>query len=152
MKTTLADSTSTPTTTDTAARPASGWTTRVERGPDWLFVRLEAAAGDAAGLPDGALAGGIWRLLEEHRTRRLVLELDDVRAIDDRLVDVIADLGGRLGRDGGLLRVCGLSEANVARLRSAGPTTQVAHYASRSEALGTRRGGPACGRCGGEHA
>ena len=149
------------TTTDSATnqsfhpatrRPAAGWVTRVERGPDWLFVRLETASGDAAGMPDGALAAGIWRLLEEHRARRLVLELDDVRAVDDRLVDVIADLGGRLGRDGGLLRVCGLSEENLARLRSAGPTREVAHFASRSEALGTRRGGPSCGWCGGDHA
>lgn len=132
-------------------QPASGWITRVERGPDWLFVRLESAAGDAAGMPGGGLAAGIWRLLEEHRARRLVLELDDVRAIDDRLVDVIGELDGRLGRDGGLLRVCGLSAENLARLRSAGPTREVAHFASRSEALGTRRSGPACGGCGGEH-
>lgn len=135
-------------TASNPATPSTGWTTRVERGPDWLFVRLECAAGESGGVPGGRLADGIWRLLEEHRARRLVLELDNVPAVDDRLVDVIADLGVRLDRDGGLLRVCGLSAENIERLRAAAPTRQVAHFPSRSEALVSRLGGTSCDACG----
>ena len=55
---------------------ASGCTLDVERGPDWLLVRIRNL--DRAE-PETPLAEQLWALLEQHFTYRLVLELDEVR-------------------------------------------------------------------------
>lgn len=118
-----------------------GWGMRVERGPDWLFVRLEAATPETVPAARADLAESIWAMLQEYRAHRLVLELDGVEAVDDRLVDVITKLGGRLREDGGLLRVCGLSQPNATRLRSCRGVADVPLFGSRSDAIGARARG-----------
>ena len=118
-----------------------GWGLRVERGPDWLFVRLEAATPETVPAARADLAESIWAMLQEHRAHRLVLELDGVEAVADRLVDVITKLGGRLREDGGLLRVCGLSQPNASRLRSCRGIEDVPLFDSRSDAIGARARG-----------
>lgn len=133
------------TSTTTAGRPDArhedAWDLRVERGPEWLFVRLEPASRGTAAVPDGELADGIWATLQEHRARRLVLELDGVRSLDDRLAGLIAELGGRLREDGGMLRICGLSGPHAARLKGRDGADDVAVFASRHEAIGARARG-----------
>jgi len=113
--------------------PCSGWKFGIERGPDWLFVRLEAAPGNAAS-PE--LAESIWTLLRENLTHRVVLELEDAGEVDDRLATAIGMLGDRVRRDGGLIRVCGLSEVDASRLRAFPGAGGVPHFSSRAAAVG----------------
>jgi len=74
--------------------------------------------------------------------QRVVLELDDIGTLDDTLVDAIAELDRRLGNGGGTLRICGLSEANLARLRTRSGLADMPHFAGRLEAAGPRTGMP----------
>lgn len=129
--------------TTTPASPAAtvpgAWDLAVERGPDWLFVRLKNAP---AARSDGPkLTEAVWDMIREHHASRVVLELDRVAAVDDQLIDAIGEIGTRVRREGGLIRTCGLSPANRDRLQ--GAAGGVPHFDTRSEAVGTR-----CG-CGG---
>ncbi len=127
---------------DRAMDTRRSWELAAERGPDWLFVRLEAAAPEATASDD--LADAIWAMIREHHANRVVLELDQIDAIDEPLIGAIAEIGTRLRREGGLFRACGLSPLNVERLEKA-PASGVAHFGTRSEAVGTR--GCGCGTC-----
>ena len=74
---------------------AAGWMIETQRGPDWLFVQLQASEEQRA--EGNELADSLWSLLEQHFTYRLVLELDRVeervRGMDARgeLEDFVAD-------------------------------------------------------------
>lgn len=114
------------------------WGVAVERGPDWLFLRLHE--GGEAGEDLGPLAERLWAMIRVNRAHRVVLELDDVQAVDDTLIDAIVDVGDRLRDDGGFVRVCGLSAGNLARLQSSGRAEGLTHFDSRSAAVGPRCG------------
>jgi len=123
---------------DPTAAVRRGWDLAVERGPDWLFVRLEDAP---AARSDGLkLTEAVWDMIREHHASRVVLELDRVEAVDDQLLDAISEIGTRVRREGGLIRTCGLSQANRDRLEGAA-AGGVPHFGTRSEAVGTRCGG-----------
>lgn len=119
-----------PTTDHTGA-----WSLAVERGPDWLFVRVESDPTTTG--PASSLADTIWGMIREHHASRVVLELDRVDAIDEPLIGAIAEVGTRVRREGGLIRACGLSQPNLDRLKLT-PATAVPHFGTRSEAVGTR--------------
>src|SRR5258708_10100205 len=66
------------------AELVQGWVAEVERGPDWLFIRLSPPP---EGLVDGAdLADTLWSLVERHFTYRLLLECDELGLLDSTLV------------------------------------------------------------------
>lgn len=111
---------------------------QIERGPDWLFVRLESDARRAAMSPEPALADGIWEALQENHAHRVLLELDQVAAIDDELIATITSLASRIRSAGGLMRLCGLSEVDLRTLRARGGAN-VAHFDSRAAAVGAPR-------------
>ena len=118
---------------------AGEWSVSIDRGPDWLFIRLEpprrlggAAAADRL--------DHVWQTIREHGAHRVVLELDRVQSIDEGLIDMITAVGARVRDDGGLLRVCGLSRPNLDRLRRSATATDVPHFASRTEAVVARGG------------
>ena len=69
---------------------------------------------------------------------RVVLELDRVRSIDDTLIDALAAVGSSVRDDGGLVRVCGLSDGDLRRLRSSERGCDLPHFESRSAAVGPR--------------
>lgn len=125
----------------TPARGPAEWATRVERGPDWLFVRLEAAD-DGPALAEQELADAVWGMLRANQTHRVVLELDSVQTLDDGLIDAIVKLGDRVQQEGGLIRVCGLREPNLSKLRSCNRAESIPHFGSIPEAVGPRRPGP----------
>lgn len=113
-----------------AARPTPSL--GIERGPDWLFVRV--TDGDRG----PRLADTIWETIREHHASRVVLELDRVGHVDESLGDAIADIGTRVRDAGGLIRICGLSAPQLSRLRRDGTAAAVPHFACRSEAVGPR--------------
>jgi anti-anti-sigma factor len=86
---------------------SAGWDLEVERGPDWLFVRLGGRASADSDLP--SLADEIWSILERHFVYRLVLQLDQVRTLDRDLLRDLVLLYRRIRRHGGMMRLCGLS-------------------------------------------
>jgi len=125
--------------------PASGshqahdWGVAVERGPDWLFLRLQED-GESTDGDDCPLAERLWGMIRANRAHRVVLELDRVDAIDDTLIGAIADVETRMRGDGGFVRVCGLSELNLKRLRSSGRADGLPHFESRTAAVRPRCG------------
>jgi len=116
---------------------ASEWATEIDRGPDWLFIRLSPPA---EGVMDEApLARMIWQKLEQCFCYRVVLELDDVRYLPSWMIGELVRLHKRVSTHGGMLRLSGLSrEAEMAlricRLHDCFPA-----YRNRTEAvMGTR--------------
>jgi hypothetical protein len=131
--------TSISTTTAPSLPARADWGLTAERGPDWLFVRLEAAA--PAPRASAGLTESIWDMIREHHANRVVLELDGVDRLDASLWESITEIGARMRDSGGLVRVCGFSPAD--RKGQAAVTTVSAEagvpcFASRSAAVGTR--------------
>ena len=60
----------------------SSWELEVDRGPDWLFVRVRVPKRFRG--EDPPLADLIWEQLEQHFVYRLALELDDVPEADSQ--------------------------------------------------------------------
>ncbi len=120
---------------------ASGWTFDVSRGPDWLFVRLH--------VPDDqwddvrGLAESLWGLLQQQFTHRLVLELDELVCFPSALMGELVRLYKRIESHGGMMRLCGLSPANLEVLRVTRLERCFPHYDTRSDAvMGIRCGEP----------
>ena len=78
----------------------------VERGPDWLFVRLRPDQDHLDGV-----AERLWSLLDKHFIYRLVLEMDEVDFLPSQLIGQLVMLQKRVLQHGGALRLCGLSES-----------------------------------------
>ncbi len=112
---------------------AGGWSFDVERGPDWLFVRV---AGRDEG-PEGEteLAEELLQLLKQNFVTRLVLECDELGPLTSALVGQLVMLHKRIQADGGLMRLCKLSEANYQVLRTMGLDKCFPKYQSRREAV-----------------
>lgn len=104
---------------------------RVERGPDWLFLAIDRPAVDG-----GDLAEGICRLVQASMVHRVVLELDRIDAVDERIAEAIGRIGTRVQEDGGIVRICGLSDENLSRLQGVSAAASLPHFGSRAEAVG----------------
>ncbi|MBX7166729.1 MAG: hypothetical protein K1X74_10325 [Pirellulales bacterium] len=111
----------------------SNWQYAVDRGPDWLFVRLLPVA-DAPCAGDG-VADDIWRLAQQHLVSRVVLEMDQVGVLRSELIGQLVLLHKRIAAQGGLLRLCGLSTANQCVLQAARLDTRFHNYADRGAAV-----------------
>ena len=92
------------------AQIASAWRLSVERGPDWLFVRLNPAL--EGEVDEFSLAEKIWTVLEQSFTYRVVLELDQLELMQSHFLAQLVMLSKRVHSHGGLLRLSGLSPAN----------------------------------------
>jgi anti-anti-sigma factor len=115
---------------------APGCDLDVERGPDWLLVRvanLDPAEPDAPPLADR-----VWHLLQQHFTYRLVLELDQVRLLTSRLIAQLVQLHRRIEEHSGVMRVCGLSPQNREILHTCRLDERLAPYEDRQAAVMAR--------------
>ena len=93
---------------------APEWSMQLDRGPDWIFIRLRpppvrAGRDIAAEFP---LAERIIQQLEQSFCNRLVLELNDVSLLRSWMIGELVRLHKRLVTRGGTLRLCGLSAAS----------------------------------------
>jgi hypothetical protein len=79
----------------------------VDRGPNWLFVKLRPTRNFANSVSE--LSEQISAMAAQHFIYRVVLELDELRALPDRMVEQLVRLQERLAEHGGALRLCGLS-------------------------------------------
>jgi len=119
-----------------AARPAD-WDIAVDRGPDWLFLRLERGGPHGAECP---LADRLMQIIRVNHAHRVVVEFDGIDPLDDAILDAIAVVGSQVRDHGGLIRVCGLSAGGVRRLESSDQAGDLPHFESRSAAVGPRSG------------
>lgn len=113
---------------------APGWDLDVERGPDWLFVRLCPPDG----LPFGEtppLAEAVWELLQQQFAHRLVVELDNVHLLSSYLIGQLVLLHKRVCACGGIMRLSGVSDASRMALRACRLDGQLPMYADRTEAV-----------------
>jgi hypothetical protein len=117
---------------------AREWKLDVERGPDWLFVRLRHVG--LRPLAPAVLAEEVWALMEQNMAHRLVLEMDEVDALDGELVEQLIALEGRIAAVDGKMRLCGLNRKAQEALKVCladgdEPGTRVACFRDREEAV-----------------
>lgn len=112
---------------------APGWTLGVQRGPDWLIVKLSGAG--ANGWDGPSLAERLWGLLEQNFTYRLVLDLSDVPLLSSSLLGQLVMLNRRIARHQGVLRLCGLPEQHRETLRLARLDGALPYYDSARQAV-----------------
>jgi len=111
---------------------APGWKLDVERGPDWLLVKVRSLDGPS---PDPPLADGIWELLQRHFTYRVVLELDQVQVLNSHLIGQLVRLYRLIRQRDGVMRLCGLSPHNLDVLRTCRLQERFLPYRDREEAV-----------------
>jgi len=112
---------------------APEWSLEIDRGPDWMFIRLAPPReGDTGEI---ALAEMIWEKLEQSFCHRVVLELHDVKFLRSWLVGQLVRLHKRISAEGGMLRLCGLSPANQDVLRICRLDDHFPAYRNRTDAV-----------------
>ena len=109
-----------------------GWRFDVDRGPDWVFVRLHP---DDSNLESDSLADKLWAVLEQSFTYRLVLELDEVPILQSYLIAQLVLISKRINSHSGLLRLCGLSPANQEVIRMCRLDGCLPHFVNRGDAV-----------------
>ncbi len=112
---------------------APGWELDVQRGPDWLLVKVKGPKESTLETPP--LADALWSLLERHFTYRLVLELDQVDVMGSCLIGQLIKLYKRIREHDGVMRLCGLSSCNVDVLRTCNLDERFLPYQDREEAV-----------------
>ncbi len=103
-----------------------------------MFVRPRGSAQELVELVETDvphLADEIWALLEKYFTRRLVLELDQFGHLNSFGVGQLVRLHKRIGTQGGMMRICGLSEANRRVLDQCRLSGRLPCYENRNDAV-----------------
>ena len=116
---------------------AGGWVRDLERGPDWLFVKLNSAPQGPGAAPP--LADSVWALLQQHFVYRVVLECEQIECLSSEVAAQLTALRDRLEARGGVMRLCGLSPANQQAIERGGLECHFPHYADREEAVMANR-------------
>ncbi len=115
------------------AEVSNGWSFDVERGPDWLFVKLHGPQnGDGEGVP---LAEMIWDLMQQQFARRLVLEMEDLNILRSYVIGQLVQLHKRVYTHDGLMRLVGLSPDNNSVLVACRLHERFPRYATREDAV-----------------
>jgi anti-anti-sigma factor len=112
---------------------SAGCQFEVQRGPDWLLVRVRKV--EAAPSTSSPFAECVWQLLEQHFTYRLMLELDQVVLLDSSLIGQLIQLHKRIREHDGIMRLCGLSSHNRSVLHTCALDDRFRSYDSRVEAI-----------------
>jgi hypothetical protein len=79
----------------------------VDRGPNWLFVKLRPSRNWKQVLPH--IADELWSVASRHFIYRLVLEFEELKSLPPGMTDELVLLHDRLLESDGALRICGLS-------------------------------------------
>jgi hypothetical protein len=105
----------------------------VDRGPNWLFVKLRPKRNFAEDIPQ--IADEIWAIASRHFIYRLVLELEELGTMPAEVIEQLVRLQERLARCGGSLRICGLSADCADALRECALDAALPNYATRQDAV-----------------
>ncbi len=112
---------------------APGWKTELDRGPDWLFVKLygpDSNHADATGL-----AETLGMLLRQEFKRRMVLELEGLLDMPQDLVNEVRLLHEALEGEGGVLRLSGVSAEHQQTLEEDNSDYRFVPFRDREEAV-----------------
>ncbi len=112
---------------------ARNWHLDIDRGPECLFVKLSPPKNLAG--RDADLADRLWDILSRHFTYRVVLEMDDVERLPSRLIGELVQLHRWIQAHGGMLRLCGLSDACRQALDACHLAGALPNYDSRVDAV-----------------
>jgi anti-anti-sigma factor len=110
------------------------WGVEVDRGPDWLFMRLRPGGSEPKGVADK-----LWSLADRHFVYRLVLEMEDVDILPSWLMGQLVMLQKRVLQRDGALRLCGLSDECARALHLCRLDSALPNYDSREDAVKGRR-------------
>lgn len=105
---------------------------RIDRGPNWLFVRLPELK---TGATTEHLVDEMWEICSRHFTYRLVVELDDQKEMPKQLAAQLDELRTKLHAQGGALRLCGGNPKCEQTLSGAHFALPLRSHASRSAAV-----------------
>jgi anti-anti-sigma factor len=110
-----------------------GWSFDVDRGPDWVFVKLRED--DRAATPQPPLAETLLEVLQRHFAHRLVVELDGIHLLRSHVLGQLLLLHKQVQTQGGIMRLCGLSEDNQRVLHAMRLDGRLPNYHDRAEAV-----------------
>jgi len=110
-----------------------GFRLSVDRGPNWLFIKLRPNRRFAADIAQ--VADELWSIASRHFTYRLVLELEELSQLPAELVDELVILQERLLQCSGSLRVCGLSAECAQKLCDRQLDAALPNYSTRQAAV-----------------
>jgi anti-anti-sigma regulatory factor len=116
-----------------AIHNVDGLELNVDRGPNWLFVKLRAGQDAPPDVPQ--IADKLWSISSRHFIYRLVLELEDLEALPSGMMSQLVMLQERLSQCGGALRICGLSPECEESLQSCHLDSALPNHASREAAV-----------------
>ncbi|MBX3432024.1 MAG: hypothetical protein KF847_01625 [Pirellulales bacterium] len=106
------------------------WGVEVDRGPDWLFVKLHPGKKDP-----GDVADKLWSLADRHFIYRMVLELDELEVIPSRLIGQLVMLQKRVLQRNGALRLCQLKDQCAEAIHMCRLDGALPNYGSREDAV-----------------
>jgi anti-anti-sigma factor len=112
---------------------APQWAMDIDRGPDWLFIRLRPPQGGNSG--EILLAEMIWQKMEQCFCYRVVLELDEVTFLRSWMVGELVRLHKRITSQGGMMRLCGMTPASEDVLRICRLGERLPNYRNRTDAV-----------------
>ena len=110
-----------------------GFNLSVDRGPNWLFVKLRPKRRFQARL--SRVADQLWSIATRHFIYRVVLELEELNTLPANMIEQLVLLQERLVQCDGALRICGLSPGCSEKLREQEPDVALPSYATRQAAV-----------------
>jgi anti-anti-sigma factor len=116
-----------------AIHNVDGLELNVDRGPNWLFVKLRSKENPKGDVPQ--IADKLWSISTRHFIYRLVLELEDLEEMPSGMMGQLVLLQERLAQCGGALRICGLSPECEEVLHSCQLDSALPNHASREAAV-----------------
>src|SRR6476620_9499221 len=116
-----------------AVHNVDGLALNVDRGPNWLFVKLRTREAPPAEVPQ--FADKLWSISSRHFIYRLVLELEDLEKMPSGMMGQLVLLQSRLAQCGGALRICGLSQECEEQMQSCHLDSALPNHSSREAAV-----------------
>jgi anti-anti-sigma factor len=114
---------------------ATNWKLDVERGPEWIYVKVSPPRHPIDAQDASGLAESIWEVLQSHFCYRIVLELEDVDLLFSAFLGQLISLSKRVHSHQGMLRICGLSDVNQEVLHTCKLEAALPNYECRSDAV-----------------
>jgi hypothetical protein len=116
-----------------AVHVVDGLELNVDRGPNWLFVKLRPKKTSRGKVPH--IADKLWSISSRHFIYRLVVELDDPECVPPGWMDELSDLQKRLAECGGALRIAGATPERDEPPASGYLECALSNTATRAEAV-----------------
>lgn len=116
-----------------AIHVVDGLELNVDRGPNWLLVKLRTKKSPQVEVPQ--FAEKLWSIASRHFIYRLVLELDELEDLPSSMMGQLVLLQERLAQCGGALRICGLSPECEVTLLNCQLESTLPNHTSRKNAV-----------------